>query len=154
MYGRDFIKLLLFEFVSLILQLWSNYTYSLMSIELNIDRDLTTRNLYLCAFEPRKSFVGPTETLMSMFNYFDNSNEEGGSDDYGNDGRWVNQGDMVAISSSDVEKPIDNLESSSPSSSRWGGRPRARGPLLVNFDRSWILPYPPLTVIEMVWDMI
>lgn len=117
MYGRDFL-ILFFKFVSLILQLWSNYTYSLMSIELNIDRDLTTRNIYLCAFEPRKSFVGPAETLLSMFNYFDNSNEQGGGNNYGDDGQWVNQGDTVAISSSDVEKPFDNLESGSPSSSR------------------------------------
>lgn len=90
-----------------IFQLWTNGTYLLMSITFKFDRDLTTRNVYLCTYEPRKPPNGLTSSLWSVFS--------GSSDD--SDGRWVNQGDSVAIRSDEMSQSTENSLDSSPS--RW-----------------------------------
>ncbi|XP_025407320.1 metal transporter CNNM4 isoform X2 [Sipha flava] len=73
-------------------QLWTNGTYLLMSITFKFDRDLTTRNMYLCAYESRKPSNGLTSSLWNIFNGFSDNN----------DGRWVNQGDSVVIRSDEM----------------------------------------------------
>lgn len=66
-----------------------------MSITFKFDRDLTTRNMYLCSYEPRKPSNALTSSLLSLFNGFsDNS-----------DGRWVNLGDSVVIRSDEMVIP-------------------------------------------------
>lgn len=86
-------------------QLWTNGTYLLMSITFKFDRDLTTRNVYLCTYEPRKPPNGLASSLWSVFS---------GSDD-DSDGRWVNQGDSVAIRSDEMAQSTDNFSDSLPS---------------------------------------
>lgn len=86
-------------------QLWTNGTYLLMSITVKFDRDLTTRNVYLCMYEPRKPSDGLGSSLWSVIS---------GS---GEDGRWVNQGDSVVIRSDDLQRSADS--SSESLLSRW-----------------------------------
>ncbi|XP_060843585.1 unextended protein isoform X1 [Rhopalosiphum padi] len=89
-------------------QLWTNGTYLLMSITFKFDRDLTTRNVYLCTYEPRKPPNGLASSLWSVFS--------GSGDD--SDGRWVNQGDSVAIRSDEMAQSTENSLDSSPSRQR------------------------------------
>ncbi|VVC46104.1 Hypothetical protein CINCED_3A000052 [Cinara cedri] len=86
----------------------SNGTYSLMSIEFKFDRDLTTRNVYLCAYEHRKPTVGFVESFWNVFSGFGDVSG----------GRWVNQGDTVAIRSDDVQEPSGYSKSGFFSQSR------------------------------------
>lgn len=72
-----------------------------MSIELKIDRDLTTRNVYLCTYESRKSSNG----FASLWNVFGSNDNDGNS-------RWVNQGDSVVIRSEDIMPYPDYLKDS------------------------------------------
>lgn len=84
-------------------QLWTNGTYLLMSITFKFDRDLTTRNVYLCMYEPRKPSDGLGSSLWSVIS---------GS---GENGRWVNQGDSVVIRSDDMQPSADSSKDSPPS---------------------------------------
>lgn len=74
-----------------------------MSIELKFDRDLTTRNVYLCTYESQKS-----NGLASLWNMFSDSDDD-------SNGRWINQGDSVAIRNEDILPSADNLKDSSVS---------------------------------------
>lgn len=69
-----------------------------MSITLKFDRDLTTRSVYLCKYEPQE----PSSGLTSLWNLFSNANED----------RWVNQGDSVFIRSVDMVLSDDDSNES------------------------------------------
>ncbi|XP_050531045.1 unextended protein isoform X2 [Daktulosphaira vitifoliae] len=87
-------------------KVWGNDTYALMNIVLKFDEDLITRSLYMCVNIPRKPYSGFVSSLWSAL-----ANNEDTS------GKWVNQGDSVAIRWSDdptiisTDTPKDNVQS-------------------------------------------